>query len=382
MRTSEAEMTNIIKLHNDSMDAAELAFLARMNRDYEKSEELFGESLKLELKAIDEIEKTNKIEPTYSVLLRSAATLALDCNDPRLAEKLVCKALSSNPPEDIVEELRDLMEQVNFRRHLITRGIVLEEDELQLSLAGEGVGLGVVDSQEFLQRVDNVSKLIFRIAERRKCLPFREKGRPKKSISEDLEVFLSVPRAASFAVTLKLGRPKTQTKLPEISNPSEIVDEFLDLMNLINRAEVNKIESQISDEAYRTNFIHLAKRIMPDGKKIKLVGFTSRRKGQDNFLEVVQPKSNFETLTISKAHYINEIERVQVKGILRFADATHGEKGQIRIVDESTHKTINVIVPQGMMNDIVKPLWDSNVIITGKKEDQNIILEDIEEQMT
>lgn len=56
------------------------------------------------------------LEPTRSVLHRSAATLAYQCGEYREAERLVAVALAGNPPEEIADELRDLLEQVYFER--------------------------------------------------------------------------------------------------------------------------------------------------------------------------------------------------------------------------------------------------------------------------
>jgi hypothetical protein len=67
------------------------------------------------------------------------------------------------------------------------------------------------------------------------------------------------------------------------------------------------------------------------------------------------------------------------KGILRFADAMHKDSVQIKVVDEA-NRVHQVKVPEGMMNDIVKPLWDSLVVIKGTREGNYIILQDIEEE--
>jgi hypothetical protein len=37
----------------------------------------------------------------------------------------------------------------------------------------------------------------------------------------------------------------------------------------------------------------------------------------------------------------------------------------------------NIIVPEGMMNDIVRPLWDDTVIVTGTRLKNKIHLKDI-----
>jgi len=65
------------------------------------------------------------LEPTRSVLHRSAATLALECGALCDPERLIAVALSGDPPAEIAEELRDLLEPVYFgskkgRRRLTT----------------------------------------------------------------------------------------------------------------------------------------------------------------------------------------------------------------------------------------------------------------------
>jgi hypothetical protein len=370
-------MKDVNRLHNESMDKAELALLARMRGEHAAAEGLFRESLRLELEAIAAIELLPYAEPDYSILHRSAATLALDCNDPRIAEQLISKALSHDPPPQIADELRDLLEQVHFRRHLQLRGITLGDDELQMSMAGQGVGFGVVHSGEFLQRIEDASKIIYRIVERRRNRPFREKGRLTRLIKDDYEVFLSVPRAASFAVTLKLGHPSSQPKLPGIADTAEIVDEFMTLMGLVNNADFSAIEVRIPDQAYRTNFVQLAKRLAPDGDNVKVVGFTSIHDGRERFVEITRPKTK---MAPARPESIKPSESLVVKGVLRFADATHRDSGHIKIVDKETNATYQVKVPEGMMNDIVKPLWDSFVVIKGRREGNYIVLEDIEEQ--
>ncbi|MCL4203791.1 MAG: hypothetical protein KJ000_14920 [Pirellulaceae bacterium] len=54
-----------------------------------------------------------------SVLHRSAASLALNCEEYRLAEKLLAVGLAGDPPPEIAEEMRDLLEQIYARRELL-----------------------------------------------------------------------------------------------------------------------------------------------------------------------------------------------------------------------------------------------------------------------
>ena len=98
--------------HNKAMDFAERAFVVRVQGNIEESTKLFEKALENELTAISKLEAEGRIEPTYSILLRSAGTLALDCNQPRKAEQIATKALAQDPPQEIADELRELLHRI------------------------------------------------------------------------------------------------------------------------------------------------------------------------------------------------------------------------------------------------------------------------------
>ena len=133
-------MSEVNELHNMAMDLAERALAERLRGNEEEEFGFLRGALEFELSAIQELNEP--LEPTFSVLHRSAGTLALRCHDYRLAEQLAAKALAQEPPHEIAEELRDLVEQVHFQRHLELRGIELGQDEMQMSLSGKEVGYG------------------------------------------------------------------------------------------------------------------------------------------------------------------------------------------------------------------------------------------------
>ena len=103
-------MSALNELHDKSMDLAFFALRERSQGNESKALPLFRQALELELAAIDALEEY--IEPTYSVLHRSAATLALDCHELRKAEQLAAKALAQEPPEFIADQLREVLEKV------------------------------------------------------------------------------------------------------------------------------------------------------------------------------------------------------------------------------------------------------------------------------
>ena len=368
-------MSKIKDLHAQAVEHAERALMARMRGETEIAIGIFGKALKCEIAAIDEMHEPS--EPTYSILHRSAGTLALDCNDLRTAERMAARALANDPPPDVAQELRDLLEQVYFRSHLKLRGIVLGDDELQLSLAGPEVGYGFVNSNEFLTRVGDSSRLLHRIVERKRNKPFRERGRLVKDIKENYELFISTPRAASFAVTLKLGSPMGQQSFPEFRGVPEIVDEFIDLLELANKAKVSEIRERIPEQAYFRNFLGLARRIAPDGQRIRQVGFTVIRGSSQRSVGITRRAEEFGPLRREESPPI-ESQTVTVQGVLRYADATGKGSDQIKVIDEKQEQHL-VRVPEGMMNDIVRPMWNSIVKITGTVQNNYIMLDDIQE---
>ncbi len=103
-------MTDVNSLHQRAMQLADEADAA--SRRGEDASPLFRSAFDLERQAADQLAADHSAEPSRSVLLRSAASLAISCREYREAERLIARALSGNPPEEICEELRDLLEEL------------------------------------------------------------------------------------------------------------------------------------------------------------------------------------------------------------------------------------------------------------------------------
>ena len=99
--------------------------------------------------------------------------------------------MPATPTPEIAEELRDLLENIYFHRHLDLKGIAVQDSQLQLSLSGPEVGNGVAELDAVYGRINNSARLIYRTVERKKGLPFRERGRPTKEIRENHQLLVS-----------------------------------------------------------------------------------------------------------------------------------------------------------------------------------------------
>ena len=136
----------IRELHSRAMELAAMADLQKTQKNIDVAMSLYEESYSLEYEAAMSAYGSNIGEPSISVLLRSAASLAMSCKRLREAEKLIALALSGEPPLEIAEELRNLLENVNFYRHLEVKGTKLSDDEVQLVIAGSGVEFGYANN--------------------------------------------------------------------------------------------------------------------------------------------------------------------------------------------------------------------------------------------
>jgi len=151
--------------------------------------------------------------------------------------------------------------------------------------------------------------------------------------------------------------------------------------NCFNKGDEQQLKRRIPQEDYYVNFVGLARNIAPDGNDVKLVGFSAVRAGVTRTVSLthhgaseilLRPTFGVAALQISDGD--EGISSIQ--GILKEADSRASKRGKIHVIDKdgSSH---TVIVPPGMMADIVKPLWESEVIVTGERKRKVIHLTDI-----
>lgn len=102
-------MQNVETLHQEAMALVDQAMLARQRGDTAQVAEFSKAAFEKESAAASLVANQLDLEPTRSILHRSAAVLALECHELREAERLIGRALAGNPPNDIANELRDLL---------------------------------------------------------------------------------------------------------------------------------------------------------------------------------------------------------------------------------------------------------------------------------
>ena len=354
-------MSSVRELHNHAMGFVDQAIRERARGKREFSLVLFRQALESELAAISELPEQTGLG--WSILLRSAATMALDCEDFRMAEKLASKGLAGDPHPEVINELRDVWERANFNRHLELNGVGLSGLEVQLRLGGSDVVGSITSLPELVTRADSFQKLIYRIAQRKIDRVYR--SRIPQSIQRSYRAYATAPMGEGFAIAIKLAHPREQGSFTDMLRTEEIIVEFMDLMETAEGAHVDELKARIPDPAYRRNFIGLGRKLAPDGDRIRRVGFTLVNGRVKRSLSVTTPASQFLSLQADSPSRSGEAP-VEVSGTLKVADASNltSDSNRIRLVcDDESH--YDVSVPAGLMDDIVRPMWNSHVTVRG-----------------
>jgi len=359
----------IQELHTKAIEFADKAFIKRFNGNTDEAIILFAQAFDLEKAAAYSAKEEGIGEPTLSVLLKSAASLGINCEKLIEAEKLICLALCGEPPLEIAEELRNLLEELYFQRHLQLQGVSLNSTELQLVLAGKGVGYGMAKSALVFDRINTFEKLTFRTVERIKGKPFRATGDVSKIIKLNFQPYISVPRAASFAFTIRLGTNSKQMAIEGFENSIEIIEDVIENIGFINIADFKSLKHKIPDETYFKNFVGLTKELAPDGDDLNLVGLTIIRAGKQKDVQFTRIRSEINASFIEEiASTTLENINIELTGRLIAADE---DKNNIRLKVEG-EGNYSITVPAGL-GDIVKKYFGEQVKIKGTKLKMKVI---------
>lgn len=358
-------MTSVNDYHNMAMEFADLGLSKRARGEHQRALAYFEQALDFELAAIAALDRSGGLG--WSILHRSAGTLALDCQRFRQAEQITARALAGEPHPDIADELRDVFEQSNFHRRLSWNDVAIGQWEIRMNLVGRAAGSDVTNLACLLPRMESMQSLIHRTTQRLLELPYR--ARVPKHIREHYPIFASAPPSGSFAISLRLGHPAAA--LPGLLGPARVIGEFIDLMAMVNDGDMDSVERRIPDPAYRNNFVGLARRVAPDGDDIRQVGFAANV-GED-IRTVAFTRSSSQICPPDTADSPDASDWIEIAGMLGYADVGSHNGKRFKIID-ARGQMHDIQAPSGMMDDIVRPMWNSSVTVVGTRRPRQKII--------
>ncbi len=328
-------------LHREAMELSDRSFVARRYGDRENYLRYTRLALEKEAAAAD-LMADEHIEPTRSVLHRSAATLAWRCEEYGRAKRLIYRALGGNPPTDIEFELNDLLGDIK----LAMSNIHLSEKHLRLTLDGKDIAFGRAPAKLLATRILSVEDML------------------QATANAPIPLYYDSVGAASFFVDLTV---ELQTTLPGFDNFDEIVEPFMVGLDLLNRGRIGTLEEKMADPRQFSAFVKAARKLAPDGDSITSVNLQASISGivqaitfernQDELSEISLPDTPADRKGIRPTE-----QSVRRAGILQRAD---GSSGSICELHTESDGTWLIEVSEEIIHEVLGSFWKKRVEVEG-----------------
>lgn len=313
---------------------------------------------------------------TRIVLLRSVANLAREARQWSSGIDLVLKALST---EDLVPHRAELLRVLDTLRtyeHLEVAGISLSDSELQLSLAGAEAGPGFARADEVTRRVESVRALLVRNTMRQAGLPFKSSESAIQRFRSSFTPYLSMPRAASYAITMRFGvNQQSELALDDSraeKRPSvvEAIDEVIRAAKVYASGGPSAIARLIDDSDYAKSTSALLRHLSPDESRIQTVGLTIMRNGRADPI-ALPPRTIFDASPPSRVPMIVRKQalpprNLDIVGQLLEGNAKRSERAYATIVEDSGAE-VRVWYDEATHGDIIDGYWKHHVRVSVRR---------------
>ena len=290
------------------------------------------------------------------------------------------EGLSGYPPPRVEQELKDLYDQINFETHLKVRGAELSGSQVQLALAGDDVGSGQMIYSAFKDRAEAFVTMLDRTMRRLMHEAYRALG-PGSHQSRPYIPLLATPRVGSFAVTIELAQRKGMAQ-SYFATGDEVIDQVIAGVGLVQEQRFEELPVRINDDEYFLNFVTLAQRLAPDGKRVKMVALTSPRAE----VSFTAPKATIpipaendglgHDLVMESDHELGRNTRTY-RGVLDQANDRKGANTVGLMVDDKS-KPIRLRVRVGM-DDVVRSYFGRRVEVVAEGSRNSLTLQGIQE---
>jgi hypothetical protein len=361
-------MTDVTTMHNEAMKLYDSALAARRSGDEQAFNRDVLAALEAESGAARIFADELGLEPTRSVLFRSAATIAMTAGVYDKALELSAAglaALSVSP--SIRAELVALVKEANYRLNVCaTDGVRIGTESIVMSLEGGAVGNGMVRHDVFKAKLSAIVNIINRTADRISGVAFGE-ARSREFTSP---LFVSPPIPGSFAIEVRLGdqRQPELDGFPQAVEPNAVLEEVVDCFEAFKNGDLDVLRRRMTDDEYFTNFMALGRALQPDGSKITSVELVGNLHSGIKRVRITTPRLKQQ----KKRENQNTAEIHEITGVLRVAEKRDEGKERVEIIDDRG-KWHAVHVPSALMNDVVRPLWDARVTVTGRIGKRNVL---------
>ncbi|MCY3833010.1 MAG: hypothetical protein OXG85_08325 [Chloroflexi bacterium] len=342
--TTKARRVN--QLHREAMDLADESFVARLEKDKERYLHFTRLALEKAAAAADLMVDEEDIEPTRSVLHRSAATLAWRCEEYDRAKRLIYRALAGNPPAEIEFELNDLLGDIK----LALSSIYLNEKHLRLTLEGNDIAFGRAPAKLLVTRILSIEDMLYATA------------------NVPIPLYYDAVGASSFFVDLTVSRESQQT-LPGFDNFDELVEPLIKSLDLLNRGRIDALEEKMANPRLFGDFVTAARKLAPDGDSISSVSLQASIAGSVQAITFERNQSELSEIRIPRVakqeFTIHATEKtVRRVGVLQLADGREESVCELKTEGDGTWV---IEVGDEIIHEVLGSFWKKRVEVEGQR---------------
>ncbi|MCO4098737.1 MAG: hypothetical protein HEQ38_04880 [Gemmatimonas sp.] len=351
------------------MKLADAMLLHKRSGDLDAAISVARDALTAELEATELAFSLGVSVRTRLVLLRSASELAREAHEYERGLRLCVQALSQADLWDFREEILRSLDTFRTFEHLRLSGISLSDDALQLSVSGMDAAPGFAKADEINRRVKDASALVKNA--RKRLVAASSSGNPTNKLVDVVEPYLSVARAASYAVSVRFGY-SSQVELDledrkEEGSIRQAIDEVIALARVYADGGPSAVKRLVKDDSYASQAVNLLRDMSPDDHRISTVGITVFRDGAEVPVALPSRRKYDKPLVPFLQKIIkNEAlppEEFQVNGKLLEGNAIKSERATATLVDEDGSK-VKLEYNETELGDVIGNYWKQQVVAT------------------
>jgi hypothetical protein len=364
--------------HAESERLAQEAHSSLRKGDHNSAEQFFKRAADEETRALESLapEKPR----TYGITAVSALSLMLKSGALEEAERLAYKLSHVDLlPAFARDQIRSILQTIWNRQAQEAAGIMFAPNQLLVSVRGGDVVRGGAPLELIVEKVQEVSNLIYRTVEYLAKKPLRKRGRAPKDVHERCVpwLFQSVPGSYQFVVAIQ-SKPQLEMFEDEFS-PTDVSQKLMDILKSATESPDIQIKEIVAEEDYRNTFLKLTRNLAPTGKSFNEIEISNAAE-TSTAIVLSQASRNQISETLARPPLgalsaVIDDEIVEIKGTLRALDL---DKDTIEV--DCGHERQRVRNAGDIVDDVIGPMVNHKVIVKArrKKGSTKLIFVDIE----
>lgn len=389
--------------HREAMDYSFKAKQALDEGDFDSSVELYKTAARLESEVANFYFDKPELEPTRSILIRSAAFLNLKAGEVEEAQKFIFFGLTNSNDEDVKQQLYDALEILVSLKNINPFGqtkeftylSILRQNSTHYTLEPTSLEFGHSVTLEMIKDfTDNYLKSLkaYALTKVKRLVKFRDDSLTElqKEIDRIINPVITNSSYGSFRFSIANDFLKREDEEKEIVDlKSQIVSKFHNeiFINPLSEQEIEEIKEEFSEDEINEIFRPLAK--IKSNNSGYSIGVYDTDSFSKKYVPKIINKQKKELLTTKTLSQEDIGELVTTIAHKRVSDKGKVSKKTIRSEEFKKYETIiklKEIVPKDKPSIILSEeividmLFDSNIGFTFSFDDFKVSYTDTEYQ--